>query len=163
MLKNKKAIYILLPLVLIIWGALIWRIFNMSSNDEEVAYIPPVSNPKKIQDSDSVFTISVNYRDPFLGNMASSVANSGQNADKQKSKVKLSKPVVKYENWPTIEFLGVIKNKVVKKEVYTLSINNTLYMAELGKVYDKVVLVSFRKDSVQVVFNKKSRFIRLSK
>ena len=69
-MKNKKSTYILLPIVLLIWGMLIYQFFSYSVTDEAPENTPTEFNvkPFKLKER-SLFTVNVAYRDPFLGKM----------------------------------------------------------------------------------------------
>jgi flagellar basal body-associated protein FliL len=83
-MKNKKSIYILLPIVLFIWGTVMYQFFSFSGIDHKTI---SESNgfkikPLQLKERDT-FSINVNYRDPFLGKVHSSLPISKKNTSKK--------------------------------------------------------------------------------
>ena len=81
-MKNKKLTYILVPLVLIVWGLIIYRIFNTIHNTDDSPLLnTPIAtiNGEKNTLLDT-FSLQLNYRDPFLGNLHRKISN--ENATK---------------------------------------------------------------------------------
>ena len=75
-MKNKKNIYILLPAVILIWGLLGYRIFSglKPSNTAEEKLTVRAFKPQELKESEP-FTISTDYRDPFLGTYKKKASN----------------------------------------------------------------------------------------
>ena len=84
-MKNKKNLYILLPIVLLIWGAVMYQFFSFSTIEELQTDTSNefVLKHIAIKERDTV-AINVNYRDPFLGKMYSEKING--TVAKKKSK-----------------------------------------------------------------------------
>jgi len=64
-MKNKKTLYILIPLVGLIWAVVIWKVIDYQPSDKDI-------NPYTIQISEdqdvdtSKYELRFGYRDPFL-------------------------------------------------------------------------------------------------
>jgi len=145
-MKNKKSIYILLPLVLLIWGTVMYQFFSFTNTDEEV--ISPTNEfslkPIKIVKRDS-FTINTNYRDPFLGKVYVAKKDS---LPKKKKPAKVVTPLV----WPTIQYKGIVSDTKDKVKISMLLINNRTCLMKKGETQNEVYLKDGDKESVYVKY-----------
>ncbi|KRD05412.1 hypothetical protein ASE21_20865 [Flavobacterium sp. Root901] len=150
-MKNKKNIYILLPLVLFVWGAVLFQVFSFTNSDE----ILPDDNPEfsikplKVNKREP-FIVNVNYRDPFLGKMYNPEKASA--TKKTSTKVirtpKKSEPLI----WPNIIYKGLIADAKSKNTIYMLIIDNKNYYMKIGDTENEVFLKSGDKESVYVKY-----------
>jgi len=145
-MKNKKSIYILLPVVLLIWGLVIYRLFDFTADD-----IPdgtPLNfkvKPLAIKPKDT-FSINVNYRDPFLGKMYLPV--QGKKTIKKASTTKQTPPLI----WPSIVYKGIVSDNKNKKKVFMLIISGqTFLMSEKDTQLD-VHLTGGNREYITVRF-----------
>lgn len=145
-MKSKKSIYILLPLVLFIWGTVMYQVFSFSANEEEV--VVPTNEislkPIKISKRDSV-VINTNYRDPFLGKMYST---ENVKSTKKKSVLKKVEPLV----WPTIQYKGIVSDTKDKVKIYMLVINNHTCLMKKGETQNEIYLKDGDRESVYVKY-----------
>ena len=157
-MKNKKAIYILLPLVAIIWGIIIYKVFSaIGSKAIEPSDNFSYSSMLPVKTSIDTFSIIANYRDPFLGKM---MVHSSENDQPAKPVIKIEKPKPVPAQWPSIAYHGMIKNQKTGKQLYLVKINNTDNMMKRGEIISDVELKETYKDSIEVVFKKEKRMIR---
>lgn len=145
-MKNKKSIYILLPLVLLIWGAVMYQLFSFSSS-EDVPVI--VSNeislkPIPVLKRDSIF-ISTHYRDPFLGKMYVATSDS---IPKKKRIPKKAAPVV----WPSIQYKGIVSDTKEKSKIFMLVIDNQAHLMKKGQTENEIYLKDGDRESVYVKY-----------
>lgn len=145
-MKNKKSIYILLPLVLFIWGTVMYQVFSFSANEEEV--MVPTNEislkPIKISKRDSV-VIDTDYRDPFLGKMYST---EKVKSTKKKASPKKLEPLV----WPTIQYKGIVSDTKEKSKIFMLVINNQTHLMKKGQTENEVFLKDGDRESVYVKY-----------
>jgi hypothetical protein len=151
MMRNKKMIFILLALVIIVWGTIVYRIY-FTFNKEEIKYINTVKPLYMSKDSTENFTVVANYRDPFLDE---------EKRDKPQVAT-LRKPVVKPQqvNWPTIRYGGIIKNRMSSKQLVLLTVNGREKIIRVRENADGVILSKIFKDSVEVIYEKEKKVIR---
>jgi len=123
MLKNKKAIYILLPLVIFIWGIVIYNIFSSMGGGSEIVLvntaIPEESVSRQI--AIDTFSITANYRDPFLGKIVSGKPKPIKKQFKKRPPIK-KKPIQPIR-WPSISYGGMIRNQQTNKLIAMVKIN----------------------------------------
>lgn len=160
-MKNKKSIYILLPLVVLIWGVLIYQFFNLSSDKET-----PVSNAtfevKSYQFiKPDTISINTNYRDPFLGKMYSKPAVSSK-------KVYIKKNVVPFDNnlkpeiiQPSIIYKGIVSDTKDNYQVFMVLIDDKTYLMKKGQTENGLQLLSGNRTSIKIKYNKKTQVITL--
>ncbi|WP_163408506.1 hypothetical protein [Flavobacterium ajazii] len=159
-MKNKKNIYILLPLVLLVWGAVLFQVFSFTNADETL----PVSNPEfslkplKINKRET-FAINVNYRDPFLGKMYVS-----EKASKVKTAHSKTAKVVKEPEalvWPNIVYKGLIADSKGKNKIFVLIIDNKNYFMKIGDTENEIFLKDGDKESIYVKYKGNLNLIML--
>ena len=103
-MKNKKIIYVLLPVVLIVWGYVGFSIFTFGEEEEE---IEPIRIDQIVTDKDQKpmsKTLALNYADPFLKGVRNTPVRV-RSVQKNKLATKKTDPV----NWGEITYYGFIK------------------------------------------------------
>lgn len=112
----------MLPLVIGIWGMVVYQFFSFGSSD---VVVTPSVNVKPLKDlttqQTKVDTIVVDYRDPFLGKLYSS------NKPKVVSKPKVPKPEVK---WPQVIYKGLVASG--NNTIYLVIVDGANQMYRLG-------------------------------
>src|SRR5436190_1487204 len=69
-MKNKKIVYLLLVVVVLIWGIIFYRIFSaVGAPDNNTSNMNPTIEKSADKTEVDTFNIDGNYRDPFLGTM----------------------------------------------------------------------------------------------
>lgn len=165
MLKNKKAIYILIPLNIAIWGFFIYR-FYTAYND----YDGPLAGEKmasiKLDDiKDSVtYKLSLDYKDPFLRETEKYRGNSQYASVPAKTvtpKVVVAKtPTVAPKQMPDIKYLGLIKNSNSGASTAIISLNGQSRLIKANDVIDGIAFKSFDKDELIAVWGKEKMVIK---
>lgn len=162
-MKNKKSIYILLPLVLIIWGVLAYRILGIF-DENELTDDSPVTQFQNIKykEPDSV-KIVIDYRDPFSGKI-----DTKQNNDNISSiiRTEVETTIVQSEKTeiePTIIYNGLVSDTKDKKKVFMLSVDRKVYLLEKGQEQDNIKIISGNTKEVVVLVNKKKEIVAISK
>lgn len=159
-MKNKRAIYILLPVVLGIWGLVIYEFVSFGSAEAIVPESPShwdiqphtYKEPQKI-------IIETNYRDPFLGTLHVAAAPVTQpKKQKKPKKVKTTPELV----WPAIQYKGVLSDVKEKKKTFLLIINGKNYFMSIGDTADGIFLKSGDKESVYVKYQGELNLIMLA-
>ena len=157
-MRNKKlAIYVLLPVVVIIWGAAIFQIFKVI-NPDSVAIKNldfdklPKSSKNNMPDT---FSIVANYRDPFLGR---SENHLGQGIKYTVAPV-LKKPEIRIA-WPALAYKGMIRNKKSNKQLVMVSIAGKTSMMNSGDEINGVGLIAISNDSVELSFQNEKKWLR---
>ncbi len=158
-MKNKKVVYFLLFVVLLIWGIIFYRIFStVGGADDSGSYTGTMNDNSMDKNVPDTFNINGNYRDPFLGTMQADKPVVHYSAPKT--------PVVKEEKmiqplaWPAIVYGGMIKNKQSNKQLVLVQINGQNNLMMVGNTVDGVQLLKIYRDSLEVSFQKAKKWIK---
>jgi hypothetical protein len=160
-MKSKKSIYILLPIVLLIWGVVLFQFFSFSTPDEvtEISSKEFSIKPFKVKER-TPFLINVNYRDPFLGRAYSIQEISKGDSNKVKVK-RTPKPEVTIA-WPSIEYKGMLSDPKEKNKRFMLVISGKNCFMKIGETQEEVYLKDGDKESIYVVFKGDLNLIMLA-
>jgi hypothetical protein len=154
-MKNKRAVYIVLPAVIGLWALVVYKVFQLYSptNQEgqlHSSFVPPILT----LNNNDTFSIIADYRDPFLGKMQAEVKQTKHNPAPPSQKI----PVVL--TWPNVSYGGVIKSRKSNEQVCMVSINGQSIFMKVGDSNADVQLKKIYNDSIEVVFNKQTKFIK---
>jgi hypothetical protein len=160
-MKNKKLIYILLPLVIIVWALVIYRIFFVGQTIPE--NITTTAKPL-IKDSNkeerNTYKLIANYRDPFLGGIKQLIIetedketeNNIENSNLRRRRTNLSRV-----RWPEISYGGFIEGDRDRKTTILLKISNRDYLVHEGDTIDQIFIKAFYTDSLIVIYNEEEK------
>lgn len=154
-MKTKKSIYILLPLVLLIWGAIIYQIFNYTNAQPTV--IPEqdiVVKPIVIKPKESIH-IKINPRDPFSGKMVDNKANKPAIKHNTVKTQKITEELI----WPEITFKGIVSDNKDKIKVYMVIINGKTYLMRKGDIQEEIKLKDGDRDIIYLIYKGKSKVV----
>jgi hypothetical protein len=167
MLRNKKAIYLLIPVNVLIWGFFIYR-FYTAFNESDV----PVSEsglrssvPVELKDS-TAYLLNLEYKDPFL-KATSLVFSQGsvREASPQNTAVKKqtperpkAEPVAKQQ--PDIKYLGLIKNTSSGLSAALVSVNGQSRLIKQSESVDGIVFKTLSRDSLVARWGKERIVVR---
>jgi hypothetical protein len=164
-MKNKQMIYVLLPLVLIIWGFIAFKIIRQVKHKQN----PPQDNQaiQKASSMESVkdtFSLILEYRDPFLHGMLRPPSISSTNPNNLLSnKTNLSsetKPVVVV---PNTKYFGLVTNSKNKQKLALIKINEKDYIAKEGEVVAEEKISKLFADSMIILYHKTKKTIPKNK
>ncbi len=150
-MKNKKNIYILLPLVLFIWGAVAYQFFSFSNEE-----IPDVQSqnmtikPFVIKPQDT-FSININNRDPFLGKINTNESTSKVTSTNTVNKApKAEKEII----WPNVQYKGIVSDVKDKIKVYMIIIDGKTYLMKKGDEENGVKLKDGDRETAYLVYQR---------
>ncbi len=153
-MKKQTKTYVLLGLVALIWGLIGFRILGALSPQPAAA--PEVStssfSPTSVKERDT-FSIVANYRDPFLGTLAT----------KAKKKIPVRRTAPK-ETVPAVDirYTGFITDKNTRQKVFFLSINGQQHLMSAKDKIENVTLLSGTRNTVRVRIGNKLRTVTLT-
>jgi len=144
-MKNKKNTYILLVVVIFIWGLLIYNFFSFTNPEMEIQEVSNAISikPLAIKERDT-FSINVDYRDPFLGKMYQ------PNANKKKSgkKIKVKAPVL----WPRVVYKGIVSDTKDAKKVFMVIIDGHTHFMKEKEEQQEILLKSGDRKSITIQY-----------
>ncbi len=163
-MKNKNITYLLLAVVGLVWGTIFYKFIAglTVENVQTENIIPKRTRYRESILSDS-FALFANYRDPFLGKSAFS-SNENYTPIRTIFRPKVVKkaeviPTKAPIDWSFIKYFGIIKNKNSGKEVALVSIHGKEYMASTNAVLESLSIISFSKDSLNVLYQGEKKTI----
>lgn len=160
-MKNKKLVYLLGALVVIVWGLIVYRVIAaMTDTDNAVPPTAPVTVKEAYNDYSppaDTGKLSLNYRDPFNHELKKDTLPV-TSRHIIKSPAAIPVPAM---NWNFIKYSGFVRNPGSKKLVALVSINGKSIMLQEGETQDKVKLIKNMGDSIKVTFNGNTKFIKL--
>ncbi|MGN6640577.1 MAG: hypothetical protein ACTHJ8_16820 [Mucilaginibacter sp.] len=163
-MKNKKLTYLLIVLVLGLWGMIVYRIFNaVTANDDD--NIAQSVKPLKEALNDYAMvkdtaTLSLHYSDPF---------KAAQNIRKDTVAASHPRVVIRHNlrpappaiNWSVITYSGYIRNPGSKKLIALLNINGRSAALAEGETREQVKLLKNLRDSIKISYQGKTKFITI--
>jgi type II secretory pathway component PulC len=161
MMKNKKMIVVLLPLVVLIWALVLYKVLGFQTDAEPAIQL--VQNRSQLQEEapkKTRFTIVADYRDPFLGSIHRPVKpkpKATKTTVIKKEKLPKPPPV----QWPNIEFGGLIRNQQSQQEVAIITVNEEEALLSINDKLGGIQLKKiFNNDSILVGMNDHQKVIR---
>ncbi len=156
-MKSNKTLYFLLPAVLVVWGLIAYRFFDLTR--EEVVEVSPIyiKSTDKLSLVIETRELILDYPDPFIKNSTTSKIPSIL-AKRENQKVDYEDP---YKDWASIRYSGLIRNSNRNSQVAIIDIESERYLLELNEDVLGYQLTSLNKDSMQLVFRDRSRWIRV--
>lgn len=164
-MKNRKLVYILVPLLLAIWGTIVYRLLNVVTN-KDISNKPDTGQlmaGNKTSACVDTFTLTLNYPDPFFVKMIKRVAIGSE-----QSLLKVIKPEKKVVAtpqaatfvWPTIIYGGLVKNQKLNKLLALIQINGSATIMQTGDIAQELKLLKVTNDSIEIAFHTEKRVFR---
>ncbi|MEM9144225.1 MAG: hypothetical protein AAGA86_14645 [Bacteroidota bacterium] len=153
MSKQTKT-YLLLTVVLVIWGLIGFKVAKAISPDEKVPPVQPMTAmvPKATIKKDT-FTLWANYRDPFLGTLPK--------AKRPKKSVARAKPK-KGMPQRNIAYAGSVAEQGTTNRMFFVTIDGQQHIMSKNEVVKEVRLISGTAESIKVRYNGSTKTILLN-
>lgn len=164
-MKNKKFLWVLLPVVLVVWGLIFFQIKKAVSSGGKPVPVVKAQERLIVENRDTItYTLKLDYEDPFLKNKRIVVHNpSPVNSKPTPKKPKVVKTVTKLPvKWPVIVYKGLINNKKGNKAIYMLEVDGASLFMTPGEVRDELKLLKVYRDSVRMEYkgDEKRTFVK---
>ena len=156
--------YLLGLAVLIVWGLIIYRIFNAADGSDDDANKPVLKERPKETYNDYAMVkdtthLLLNYRDPFGLTKPKDTAEIPIKKLIHNTALPIApKPVF---NWNFIQYSGYIRNPGSKRLVTLVNINGKSETLTEGETKSQVHLLKNMKDSIKISYNGKTKFITM--
>lgn len=160
-MKNKKTVYVLILMVIIVWGMIFYRIYSALSDDSE-PIIAPVTKVKEPYDDYAIAKdtshLQPRYRDPFgLAPAKDTATVSTTPKNRQLSTPLTAGPGI---NWAAINYMGYIRNPGSKKLIAIMHINGKEVMLTEGENAEQVKLLRNLRDSIKISYHGQTKFLK---
>lgn len=153
-MKNKTTVYLLLPIVIVVWGVIIFRVFSFKEANVEVELARKSDTVVIEEEACNVnLELLLNYKDPFF-NIINSKKKSNYASGITKDIIRNGKSV-KQENkisMPFIKYNGMLINESKNKRVGLFEIQNKDLVLSEGESFNNVVILNIWSDSVLVKY-----------
>ena len=161
-MKNKKLTYILIPAVIIIWGAIAFKIIGSLKKTDSGSNLSLQSAMNvKTDTSDIRFTLIADYRDPFLSvQKRTPVVSNTTTIQQPKPTRSIQRRSIARRSrvrWPAVEYGGVIRNKKSSSLTGLVKINNNDYLMSEGMIIEEIELLKIYEDSIQLKYNDETK------
>jgi len=170
MFKNKKAVYILIPLNIAIWGYFGYRFYTMYTGGDAPAMTEKTSTLKLKDLTDSVsYKLNLNYKDPFLRETEKQknyhAENSPNNAVKQQQHertkaVKIPSVTIAPKPPLDLKYFGLVKNSTTGTATALVTLNGQSKLIKVNDILEGITFKSFNKDSLVAKSGKETIVVR---
>ncbi len=161
-MNSKKKTYILLIAVFLVWGLIVYRIYNVVNPTipkVEINNTTTSFKPYKIAKKDA-FSIKADYRDPFLEKYANKTNRSNRSNTKTSSTKKVTKKEEKVI-FPRIAYKGIISPKSRLDKHFILKINNKTVLFKLLETHKEIQLLQGDSKEIVVFYKGEQKKIAL--
>ncbi|MCW3787904.1 hypothetical protein [Plebeiibacterium sediminum] len=145
-MKNQKITYILLPLALVIWGIIIWKIFFANQgtiNYKQIDTSVKIDKEKRIEKQIRK-QLKLDYADPFLKDI-----KHFNEKEEIINEVK-TENIAKVVRWPSIRFKGMVASHNRNSSLGILYIGNKNYLVRKGQNIENIVVQEIARDSIEL-------------
>ncbi len=166
-MKNKKSLYILLPLTCLIWGVIAFKIYAafQDKGEEHIAFANSIAIEKKQKKEEENYTLNLDYGDPFATSKRYKSKHNQQNTNLKtksinKKSTKDKKEIKEQKTKLNLKYKGKIQDQYNGKESIILNINGATQI--LSNPYKKTKgfeIVKVWEDSIQVNTNGEIKII----
>jgi hypothetical protein len=157
-MKKKKIIYLMLPVVILVWGFVFYQLYSYFFSKPKIANQETIYQINEDEIKRDTFSIVANYRDPFLGTKAS-INNEAIKTNNYTSNKTVTGSKVTTELWPSIEYHGMIKNNNSNKRVGIIKIDGKEFLVKEGDEKYDVKIIQIDKEEIKVRFQKENRTV----
>jgi hypothetical protein len=160
--KNKVLTYILVVVMLLVWGMIIYRIVAAYSGGTDEGYVPPAVAKEVFNDyavARDTSPLLLNYRDPFGLAVKKDTANRSPKVRSTAVHTGVN-PAMSF-NWSVVRYSGYIKNPGSKKLIAFMHINGRAAEMGEGETIDQFKLIRNLKDSVLVKHGGQTKYIHI--
>lgn len=150
-MKGNRNIRILLPVVIGIWGLLIYKIVDAFNGGDTptvntaTAHFKAPTGVKK-----DTFSLKPIVSDPFLGTVYAKERPLSPTATTQRA-TKNETP------WPNIGYFGIVADRNSPTSVYIVSINGQQFLLKQGDTLQKLKIIKGSEENIFIRFGKETR------
>lgn len=157
-MKNKKNLYILVPAVLFIWGFIIYRVVDFTS-DGEADFTPQTyTTPLRENQENEQYQLKSNYPDPFLKQLASTREIDFEEGDPE---IQLQPQEVIVPEQPlNIQYRGFINESGTDARIALLVIEGKEVFLKGGAEHQTFTIGQITQDSLSVRVDGEVKWVR---
>ncbi len=159
-MKNKKNLYFLVPAVLFVWGVIIYRVVDFTS-DGDADFTPRTyATPLRENQETEQYQLKSSYPDPFLKTLTSAdgVTSLNDKIDNQEQ------PQTQETTTPitplNIQYRGFITESGTNARIALLVIEGKEVFLKKGEQLDAFVIKQIQSDSISIAIADGVRWVR---
>ncbi len=160
MRKLKHIRTILLPVTIVIWVFIMYKVISVIFSDNDNITITQNNKIKKdkVEITSDTIRLLLNYPDPFLSvNSYTKQGSPKKNSASRRNAASKKKNVV----WPKVTYLGALQNNSSGQYSANLSIDGKSVILSKGSEKGGVKLIDVCYDSVLLSFQKDTKSVKL--
>jgi hypothetical protein len=155
--KNKKLTYILLPLVILIWGTIIWKFITGVSNSGINEFkSKPIPVTESVKEAPDTIQLTFQYNDPFLHSYSESVV-SPQPENVVENPIKSPNIVIA---WPRVEYRGAIGKHKQGNYLGMIKFADKEGLVKENELIDNARVLCIAPDSIELEYMGDKRFFK---
>lgn len=157
-MKSKTTLWILIPAVLGIWGAIGWQVYAAMKGDGDnvgAVHGSPFTVPGSPSAIPDTFSLLLDYPDPFAAQNAKPKVNV--KSPSQTTQPKTTTPIPEQTQWPNIVYSGLVKQPSSGKMLGFLSVNGVSYFVKEGDEVGGVRVLTINPNHITVRWNNSFR------
>ena len=150
MLKGKKGIYILLPVVVFVWGAIIYQVIDAFSEEEPVYFSEVKVNTKEIKTVErEKFELAEITRDPFLGKayVKKKIVQTAPKTNKKREEIQ----------WPQIQYKGKITGSGTQTAVFLINIAGQEHVVSKRETVNEITVLRGNDTTITLRYKGKQK------
>jgi hypothetical protein len=156
-MKNEKLLFVLVPVMIIIWGTIFYKLFFKT---KEAIVIPTYTIEEEQENTELItesWKLNLTYKDPFLKGRVYGSLDQLEKKETKKKEKEIDPPIpVVTIKWPNIQYMGFVDDRV------SLNINGYIALMNVGDEEVHVFLLSNMGDSILLGYQEEEKIVYLS-
>jgi len=151
MFNRKKAVQLLIPINVLIWGFFVYRFYDLYRSEKDNIPISQNHTRKKIEIETDSYVLKLNYADPFLKEYNTRTGYGLTSTNKLKStpiRNTISTKTATQNTLPDIKYLGLVQNSTSGVLTALVQMNGQSKIITPKEKVDGIIFKSFNKDSL---------------
>jgi len=161
-MRNKKLTYFLLPVVLLVWGIIFYRIFINRDKPKAPAFSPVNTMIEDTSDKDKKgYELFANYADPFLKNSyirpvekeaPVNVFQAPRRRTVDRQTPNRRRQVIRQVKWPEVRYSGAISDSS-EQIIGLMEIDKKKTLVDKGSNVKDIFVLDLFNDSIILIFD----------
>jgi hypothetical protein len=149
-MKNRKSLYILIPLVIVVWGLIFWRFFSATNSDPKPNF--SFQDKSYAKDTSALsFDIKADYPDPFFWNKSSYLNPVEKESKNNNIQSFAQASISNMQDKPNLKYFGCIVCE--NRKTGLVEINNKKYLVKENSKQENLIIMTIWEDSLIIKVN----------
>ncbi len=158
-MKGNKGVYILLPVVAVVWGLIAYRVVKyVGPGNTEIDPLPVTEVKFEHEKFEGdTFSILANYVDPFL--RIEKQYQISLDDLTNRDTVRSASMKISYQKLPVLLYKGCIRNKKTGKVIAIITVNKTTKNLASEDTFEGLKIIQINSDSVKIRYGNKNYWL----